>query len=210
METERVAGVELIKADDMVIHHQRRTSKPFESESVAFWVDQCREGSTALDIGAYTGLYTVKAATAGCSVVAFEPNEAVFKRLFDNVGLNGVKAELYGCAVGDRQGSVGMKTNKAVALTSGGRVLGGGDIPMISIDSLQLPDVCVIKIDTEGYETKVLLGMTDTIKRCKPAIITEALTADAAAEQAAILEPMGYASTPADEHNLCWSQSQRF
>ncbi len=41
-------------------------------------------------------------------------------------------------------------------------------IEIVSIDSLNLDDVDLIKIDTQGSEFPILKGATETIKKCKP------------------------------------------
>lgn len=52
---------------------------------------------------------------------------------------------------------------------------GGGtiDVPVRKLDSIPLPRVGVIKIDTEGYETPVLQGAKETIAKNKPRLIIE-------------------------------------
>lgn len=204
LETKNINGVELIVDGDMVINHQERTGKPFESESLAYWVDHCKPGKTALDIGAYTGLYSIIAAKQGCKVSAFEPNTAVFKRLMENCSLNGSDVDLFSCAVGAEKSSVDMRKNAAVELTSGGKIYGRGDIPLITIDSMHLDDVCAVKIDVEGYEAEVLKGMVKTLELCRPVIITEALDTNAVKHQLDILEPLGYWPEPVDERNFAW------
>jgi hypothetical protein len=42
--------------------------------------------------------------------------------------------------------------------------MGDGNIPMVTIDSLNLDDVDLIKIDVEGYEMEVLKGADQTLK----------------------------------------------
>lgn len=42
-----------------------------------------------------------------------------------------------------------------------------------TLDSYNLQDVDIIKIDVEGFEYDVLLGATDTIERCKPVVQVE-------------------------------------
>ena len=51
--------------------------------------------------------------------------------------------------------------------TQSKRVLGEGHIPMITIDSLKLNDIDLIKIDVEGYEMEVLKGANKTLGNVK-------------------------------------------
>jgi len=47
------------------------------------------------------------------------------------------------------------------------------DIPLRKLDSLRLPNVGVIKIDTEGYEIPILQGAKQTIQKYQPRLIIE-------------------------------------
>lgn len=42
-----------------------------------------------------------------------------------------------------------------------------------TLDSFNLNDVDLIKIDVEGHEKRVLVGSLDTISRCKPILLIE-------------------------------------
>ena len=42
-----------------------------------------------------------------------------------------------------------------------------------TLDSLQIKDVDLVIIDTEGYEVNVLQGATETIKRYSPVLVVE-------------------------------------
>lgn len=188
----------------MVIHHQRRTGKAFESESIAAWKAAAKKG-VALDIGAYTGLYAIIAAKAGASVHAFEPNPAVFQRLIDNAELNWVMLAAYQKGVSDTQGSAKLVAKNRIPLTSGGRLEDGEGVELIRVDDLDLSGVAAIKIDVEGHECSVLRGALETIRRDKPLIITEALDDEAFQEQVNILGAIGYTARPADEWNVIWN-----
>lgn len=52
-------------------------------------------------------------------------------------------------------------------------VVDDGDLPMTTIDSLQLDDCDLIYLDIEGYEVAALQGALDTIERCRPVIGVE-------------------------------------
>jgi FkbM family methyltransferase len=81
-------------------------------------------------------------------------------------------------AIGDKDtsGRLGI-TPFAVTGTMDTEVnLPGGetiDVPVRKLDSINLPKVGVIKIDTEGYEMPILQGAKETIVKYKPALIIE-------------------------------------
>lgn len=50
-------------------------------------------------------------------------------------------------------------------------------VQSMTIDSLNLPRVDVVKIDVQGADLRAMRGMVDTIKRCKPVIAFEYETA---------------------------------
>jgi FkbM family methyltransferase len=50
---------------------------------------------------------------------------------------------------------------------------GDGDLPMLTIDELNLPYVDLIQLDVEGHEGFVIQGGKKTIEKHKPVIIVE-------------------------------------
>jgi FkbM family methyltransferase len=125
----------------------------------------------AVDVGAHVGLWSFNLAHVFDRVEAVEP-VAAHRECFA-VNCSGVadKITMHPVALGARTGSVGM----VVAPGSSGdsRVGGDGAVPMITLDSLDLKDVDLIKIDCEGYEENVIAGAVETIKRCRPVIVVE-------------------------------------
>jgi hypothetical protein len=55
----------------------------------------------------------------------------------------------------------------------GVHVSGKGNIPTISIDSLNLQACDLIQFDIEGYELKALMGSVETIRKYKPILCIE-------------------------------------
>ena len=202
----KISGVELIQQDDMVCRHQKQKGKPFEEKSLELWANTCTHG-IALDIGAYTGIYAIKAALSGAQSWAFEPNRVVFDRLKENAANNDVNIMAINVGVGDK---IGIKTlNIKFPYTSAGNFCNGDEVSakevnIITIDSLNLTDVTAMKIDVEGYECEVLKGAMETINRCKPLIISEILSDEAMIEQANILTILGYTGEHIDERNMVW------
>lgn len=189
----------LIAAGDIIVK-QLRAGKTFEPESLAAWAALCSEGGVVLDVGAYSGLFSIIAAKLGCVVVAFEPMPQHAKRCRDNFALNGVDVDFRHAAVSDRAGPVNIKYNPLVpGLTSGASLIrpsggsgkGSQSRPMpsnsVTIDSLELSRCTAIKIDVERAEPMVLAGARMTLERLRPALLVEVLgEAEKAAVRAAV------------------------
>jgi len=146
---------------------------------------------TALDVGAHIGNHAVWFALAcGLDVVSIEPNPDTLKRLTANVEANpGANIRTIHAAVGKKPGrgtSVpGPAGNTGMAKVEIGRT---GDLPVITLDSLDVQDVRLIKIDVEGTAAAVLRGARRLIRRDRPVIYAEV---DDPAELIAVL-PRGY------------------
>ena len=90
-------------------------------------------------------------------VIAFEPDpihyECLVKNLPDDV-------ETHQLAVGNNKKMISLSEDD---FTQAKRVIGDGTIPMVTIDSMNLNDIDLIKIDVEGYEMEVLKGAENTL-----------------------------------------------
>ena len=131
----------------------------------------CSQFRRAIDVGGHIGLWSFNLSHKFNHVDAFEPVQAHRDCFIKNVLATRSNVTLHACALGSAEGSVSMFTEK----TSSGdtRVAGEGDIPMKTLDSFNLTDVDLIKIDCEGYELFVIKGGIETIRRCKPTVIVE-------------------------------------
>lgn len=136
-----------------------------------------KEGSLAIDIGAHIGVHTItmsrKAGPKG-AVIAFEPQKKIYTELLHNLSINKCKNVIpLRKAVGESFSVIQMA--KANPLNEGGTSFGtGGDFAeMIPLDTLNLNNVSLIKIDVERYEYNVFQGAKETILRNKPVIIFE-------------------------------------
>jgi hypothetical protein len=47
------------------------------------------------------------------------------------------------------------------------------EVPVITLDGLQLTDLRLLKVDVEGWELEVLKGGTESIRECRPVILIE-------------------------------------
>jgi hypothetical protein len=68
----------------------------------------------------------------------------------------------------------------------------GERVPLLTLDSLNLPACRVIKIDTEGMEPQVLSGARTLIERHRPFLYLENNEAGASQRLSAVLDSYGY------------------
>ena len=127
---------------------------------------------TFVDCGAHIGLWSWNFAHWFSRVEAFEPvyehQICWAKNMSSQIGPHCI---LHPFALGDREDMVTIRVNP----TSSGDswVKGKGTVPMKTLDSFDLVDVDLIKVDAEGYEEFILRGGEKTIVRDHPAIIVE-------------------------------------
>lgn len=194
-----VHGVDLIEAGDMVCNDHTRA--PFEPESVRAWCDWLARGGLAVDVGAYTGLYSKLALQRGCIVFAFEPNAYARTRLMANLE-SGSTLWLSASAVGCVSGS--GRLVGAGGLSSANRYEARGSyVQCTTLDEsvpLTVCDRVALKIDVEGMDADVLRGGSRFVAHHRPLIIVEAHGAGAETEIRYLLPR--YNVTRADGRNL--------
>ena len=132
-----------------------------------------KPGGKVIDVGANIGDHTITYAEwvgATGSVYAFEPNEEAFRCLVHNMAnfstvfpMAQALAEKSGRAELVRQDNAGASYLTGV----------GGSIRLRALDDYMFQSVDFIKIDAEGYETKILRGSAITIKKCRPVMLIE-------------------------------------
>jgi FkbM family methyltransferase len=135
-------------------------------------------GKSFVDVGAAIGTWSLFVAEKGNKVYSFEPSPKSYRILIERAK-NYSNIRPYPYALGDKD-TVGRLGLAAFSLsgTMDKEIKGlhkGGTIDIIirSLDSLNLFNIGVIKIDTEGYETPILLGAKKTIEKEKPRLIIE-------------------------------------
>jgi FkbM family methyltransferase len=147
----------------------------------------------ALDIGANIGSFTVpwaKAMTGWGDLLAFEAQERIYYALCGNVILNNLdNVHVRWQAIGDRIGQIaqqvpqydqpghfsGVSLHPRFNSDVGQQCANGGLIPLVTVDSLALEYVDIIKSDIEGMEPEMLRGAVQTIARHQPIIWVEAI-----------------------------------
>lgn len=124
-----------------------------------------------IDIGANIGTHTVGLSPYVERVLAFEPDKENFDMLGKNVaGLCALKnnVTVTNMAIGDQFKEVSTQFNYGKT-----KVIDGNAVKMAPIDMLGLPKINFVKIDVEGMELQVLVGMRSTLLNSKPDLLIE-------------------------------------
>lgn len=158
------------------------------------------DGVVALDCGANIGTHTIEWArlmTGWGSVTAIEAQERIYLALAGNITINNCfNARPIHAAVGDTNGAMKIPildyltpcsfgslelkpaTGEAIGQSVDYAAATLGTVKAITLDSLALKRLDLLKIDVEGMECEVLDGARRTIRQCLPVIIVEHFKAD--------------------------------
>ena len=161
MKIKKVNGF-YVPANDIHIENWK-AGQPFtQNKCLEKFITYCenkdKKFNHILDIGAWVGTWSMAMNKFCGRIVAFEPDPLHYECLVKNVSED---IETHQLAVGQEQKMISLSEDD---FTQSKRVIGEGTIPMVTVDSLQIEDVDLIKIDVEGYEMEVLKGAIETLK----------------------------------------------
>jgi FkbM family methyltransferase len=165
------------------------------------------------DIGGHCGFYShlfSKLAFEG-QVHCFEPVPELAERIRRSASSNGFSnVTVHAMAVADRQQELTLRIAANQFLDDSMGYLsdfGGVDtersrsqygafseirVPCQSLDQMELPDPCFIKVDAEAAEASILRGAQKMLQRCRPRLLIEIHGPDLALQCAHLLGPIGY------------------
>lgn len=170
-------GVAVIEGDTHLSKwvEQHGTLKIAEAY-LALFKQYVPDGGTVIDVGAMIGDHTVTYAEwvgPTGQVLAFEPNPAAFECLRFNMK-PGMPVLLYQIALSEAEKKLTLVSSD----NAGASFLSDkpGEVVAVSLDELlrdsQNP-IHFIKIDAEGFETKILWGARKTIATWRPVMLIE-------------------------------------
>ena len=179
-----------VETDDFVIFVDSRDldigdyiarNRKYEPHVTASLKRALKPGYTFLDIGANIGWHTLTAAAqlkGNGKIISVEPNPRNVQLLYHSVTVNGFSnVKVFPYAASDENHLLQL-----VAGISNGVVKDVPEdrayceyVPAFKIDDLvkDEPRIDVVKIDIDGHEPKALRGMSETIKKHRPKIISE-------------------------------------
>ena len=172
------------------------------------------DGVFALDCGANVGAHTIEWARhmhGWGSALAFEPQERIFYALAGNIAINNcLNAGARWVALGSENKTIqipapdylqpssfgSLELRKTARTEFIGQAISYDEAQMvpvqqISIDSLALPRVDLMKIDVEGMELDVLEGAKDSLEKHQPLLLVEVIKTDRA-QLEQVLQGHGY------------------
>jgi len=176
----------------------------FEPFSLSIWTTLVRHCELAVDIGSYTGVYSLVsvAENPGVRVVAFEASPITFGRLVTNILANRFDGHIapLNLAASNRSGHLDLTLHGGIYTMSSGETLEPTGqhraymtrrVDTVTADeildnwrnffpyelTLPLEDrrVGLIKIDVEGHEKSTLSGLKRIISRDHPTMLIEVL-----------------------------------
>lgn len=124
-----------------------------------------------VDIGAHIGTWSLSFAKHARHVYSFECTPRTYNILCGNIALRNLddKITAHKTALGNHNGTTTLHIRSE---DGGGNTCLEGDTrgvpyetPLRTLDSFQLENIGLIKIDVEGLEQQVIEGMTETLKR---------------------------------------------
>lgn len=175
----------LIHDEDDLIQRELANGRFYEPEELAM-IEHHFDGGCFVDVGANVGNHAVYAGVVlGANrIVAVEPNPDIARLLRYNLALNHLAgcAEVHEIGLSDTDGKATLERIAPHNIGASRLETGTGGIRLGTGDAILNDEVpTFIKIDTEGFEVKVLKGLTETITAYRPVILVEVEDANLAA-----------------------------
>ena len=163
----------------------RSTKTFFEIDFLNYVKARYPDHTEIIDIGANIGNHSLFFANfLNCSVVhSFEPHPENIAILHKNLDSFGKKCVIYETALSNKEGEMTLYNSQAEnyggfslhSYSNGCSFIIKEKIPVKTLDSYNLTNISMIKIDVENHENEVLEGAKSTILRNKPIIFLENL-----------------------------------
>jgi len=170
----------------------------WEASSLKAFSELVKDAERFVDVGAYTGIYSLVACADGdADVIAVEPNPAIRPLLERNIRANGWQERItvIPMAASNAPGVAHMTIPSDTTAAHLNEMGTGPAIRLTTIDELlDGRKVDIMKVDVEGFEPRVLEGARNTLARYQPSLIVESLSAEAFEDIRSILGPLGYSS----------------
>lgn len=164
--------------EDHIMHREHLKGYFYEHPMLAWIHRNVPHGGTWVDVGANVGNHAVFFGKfMADTLVAFEPVERNYQHLRRNLAANcpGPFDKVLQAGAGSEAGTMAYDDPEGGTRWSQVKLSkdGAHTVPVVTIDSLGLKDVRLIKFDCEGMEAVAVLGAIETIRRDLPELFIE-------------------------------------
>ena len=150
--------------------------KDCHEEEIQDWF-KIRDDETFIDIGANIGKYTATLAKQAKKVYAFEPFPETYEYLVKNINLNKLtNVHPHQIALWNKEETVKFHIKTSSSLNSIVEPENARytiTVPAFPLDYFKISQMHLVKIDVEGAEKEVLMGMAESLKIHRPRLIIE-------------------------------------
>jgi FkbM family methyltransferase len=187
----------------------------WERKSLDIWITLAKTSSVIFDIGANTGVYSLcaKSVNSSAQVFALEPVTRVYEKLCRNIELNDYDVVALETAASNANGTAeiyDMAGEHEYAATLDRDIYSNFELIESTVKTARLDTLIeqrgietidLIKIDVEGHDPEVLIGLGKYLNICKPSILIEVLSDDAGHRIHELLSPLDYLFFYIDENS---------
>lgn len=192
---EALRGRFLVHEKDQFVGRSLIELGEYMEGQVSLFETLLKPSAVVVEVGANIGAHTVALARLASMVYAFEPQRRVFHTLCGNLALNELdNVRPYRLAGGERP-----ETRKITSLDFAVENNFGAfslDMPGPECDSVDVVPIVIpcdfLKIDVEGWETKVLKGSASMIRERQPALYIENDRQENSGELLGLISSLGY------------------
>lgn len=180
----------------------------WESVSLKYWIQLCKDSKIIVDVGANTGLFSLIAKTVNSEskVYAFEPIERNYTKLKQNCELNNYNIHCLQSALSNKSGEAhifenpsndiiySVTVNKSLIEITENVVKTPINIIRMDefIEQNNIENIDLIKIDVETHEPEVLEGFGKYLTLFQPTLLIEVLDEKKACEIENIIKEIPY------------------
>ena len=142
----------------------------------------CDREKIAIDVGANEGTYSYYMKKFSRKVIAFEPNIDLWKKLrrllggdcrLESAALSGKSSRATLRVDRSNTGISTIEEKNDLSCTANKETIISREVETRTLDSYNIIDVAMIKIDVEGHEEAVVEGAFATIQRNRPVLLIE-------------------------------------
>lgn len=162
----------MVFPEDNIVARDFALNGNYERDIISWATTLIDRKTVFLDIGAHVGTYSLAFANVCAGVHSFECSPKTFNYLCANIAMQEKNYQIipHRTALGD---TVGTTHYYLRSPKDGGgnscmdfqdKVCESVEVPLTTLDSFKIKNIGLIKMDVEGFETKVLLGAQETLR----------------------------------------------